>query len=180
MSGLERWIPVPGYEGLYEASTFGRLRSLDRVVQHRNRWGKLGSLRVHGRVLGGGPHLGGYRTAHLYSGGVRWATAFHIVVALTFHGPCPMGLEVRHLNGRHEDNRPVNLRYGTRRENEADKELHGKRFRGEDVACAKLDTAQILEIRRRVGEPQKQLAEAFGCTFSNISAIQLRKSWTHV
>lgn len=70
--------------------------------------------------------------------------------------------------------------WGTKQENEADKIMHGTRGFGEKAPSAKLTTADVLQIRKRVGEPQQALAEEFGCTFSNVSAIQHRKSWRHV
>lgn len=176
----EEWKAVPGYEGIYEASTLGRVRSLDRVIHKLNRWGSVSPMKLHGRVLAGGPHVGGYESMHLYRDGVQWATVTHIVIALTFIGPCPIGQETMHANGNKYDNRLENLSYGTHKENEDAKDVHGTRPKGEQSTSAKLRVTDVLEIRRRVGEPQQELADEFGCTFSNISAIQLRKSWRHV
>ena len=72
------------------------------------------------------------------------------------------------------------MRYDTPAGNNADKLMHGTLPRGEDSHSAKLTTVDVLEIRRRVGEAQQTLADEFGCTFSNISAIQRRRSWRHV
>ena len=173
----ETWKAVPGYEGLYEASTLGKVRSLDRYVAD-----KRGRKRFKkGLVLAGGPHLGGYQTIHLHKDGERWATVRHIVVAVTFLPPRPSpDHEVRHRDGDKANCQPANLAWGTHEENEADKDRHGTRLRGERVGGAKLDSAAVRAIRERAGEPQQDLADEFGCTLSNISAIQLRKSWRHV
>jgi hypothetical protein len=48
----------------------------------------------------------------------------HTIVALAWYGPRPPGLVIRHLNRDPGDNRPVNLRYGTRRENNLDRYFH--------------------------------------------------------
>lgn len=88
--------------------------------------------------------------------------------------------EVRHLDGDQCNCRENNLAWGTKKENEADKELHGTRLRGEQSPTARLTVPDVLAIRARIGEPQEALAAEFGCTFSNISAVQLRKSWRHV
>lgn len=176
----ERWLPVVGFEGSYEVSDRGRVRSLTRYVEQIGRWGKPVSRRMLGRVLAMGPHVGGYVAVHLYRDGLQRATVAHILVAEAFIGPRPPGMEVLHNDGDKQNNAVTNLRYGTKLENEADKDLHGTRPRGEQSVSAKLTAADVKRIRRLKGVPQQELAEEFGCTFSNISAIQLRKSWKHV
>lgn len=177
----EIWKPIAGFEGLYEVSNLGRIRTFDRIVQSHDRWGNRRSFAVPGRILKPGPHPGGYKTVHLYRNGKCRSTVLHIIVAEAFHGPRPSPHhEVRHLDGRKDNCAENNLKWGTKQENEDDKLAHGTRTRGEKSNAAKLSTAQVIEIRSRRGEPQQNLADEFGCTFSNISAIQLRKSWRHV
>jgi hypothetical protein len=55
----------------------------------------------------------------------------HELVAEAFHGPCPEGQEVRHLNGNRFDNAARNLGYGTALQNAADREAHGRTARGD-------------------------------------------------
>lgn len=177
----EVWKAVPGFEGAYEVSDQGRVRSLDRVIQKKTRWGGVSDVLTPGRVLSLGPHKGGYRTVHLYAGGRQRATVLHILVAEVFCGPRPSPAhEVRHLDGDPKNCSAVNLRWGTRIENEQDKERHGTRLRGEDCPVSKLSIDDVLAIRSRRGELQKDLAEEYGCTFGNISAVQLGRSWRHV
>lgn len=162
----EEWRPVPGYESLYEVSSLGRARSLHRGAP---------------RLLALGPHPGGYRVFHLYRDGVRTSTTLHVAVTLAFHGPRPSpDHEARHLDGHKPNCRADNLAWGTRAENAADMVAHGTRRRGEQMSQAKLTEAAVHAIRARAGEPQQRLADEFGCTYSNISAIILRKSWQHV
>lgn len=155
-----------GFEGFYEVSDMGRVRSI------RGRY--------CGRILSPGPHPGGYPLMHLYRNGRRIARTLHSLVAAAFIGPRPRGQEVRHKDGVKTNCRAENLSYGTHRQNEADKLAHGTLPLGEKNAAAKLTARDVREIRRRAGERQEDLAKEFGCTFSNISAIQLRKSWRHV
>lgn len=176
----ERWLPVVGFEGLYEVSDLGRVRSLPRYIEQMGRWGKPMSRWMKGGILALGPHTGGYNAVHLYKDGRQRATVLHIVVAEAFLGPRPAGMEVLHNDGDKKNCAVGNLRYGTKLENEADKELHGTRLRGEKHVSAKLTEADVKKIRASVGIPQQDLADHYGCTFSNISAIQLRKSWKHV
>lgn len=162
----EEWRPVAGFEGRYSVSNLGRVRS------------EQGQYK--GRILARGPHPGGYAVMHLYKDGKRTARTLHSLVAAAFIGPRPDGQEVRHKDGVQQNCRYDNLCYGTRLENEADKERHGNVLRGDRNSASKLTVDDVREIRRRSNERQEALAQEFGCTFSNISAIQRRKSWRHV
>lgn len=115
----EEWRAVPGYEGLYEASTEGRVRSLDRI--------DAGGRRIFGRVLSPGILKGSGRLqVSLSKDKVVKQMKVHQVVALTFHGPCPEGMEVRHYPDRNvTNNKPKNLCYGTKRDNHLDSVEHG-------------------------------------------------------
>lgn len=176
----EIWKAVPGFEGLYEVSDQGRMRSLDRDIEYTMASGRAVVRRRRGQILALGPHVGGYRTVHLYDGGLSRATALHIVVAEAFHGPRPSPRHVvRHLDGDASNCAAANLCWGTPAENSADTLRHGTRLRGERIVGSKLSAGDVREIRASP-LPQAILAERYGCTFSNISAIQLRKSWRHV
>jgi DNA-binding transcriptional regulator YiaG len=177
----EIWKAVPGFEGAYEVSDQGRVRSLDRVVTvSPNRWGGVSRKSIRGRVLVPGPHQGGYQSVNLYAEGAQHSTTVHILVAAAFLGPRPEGHEVCHKDGDHQNSALTNLRYGTPVSNNQDKRRHGTHLQGDEHPTAKLNTRQVLEIRRARGVPQEVLAERYGVTLSNISAVQLRKSWRHV
>lgn len=175
----EVWKPVVGFEGLYEVSDLGRVRSLDRVVRRLNRWGQVSDFFCRGRLIRSGPHQGGYLSIHLYRGGEVKSTTAHVLVAEAFIGPRPAGMEVCHNDGDKKNCAASNLRYDTPSGNNQDKEQHGTARKGDNHQTAKLTTTAVLAIRAS-REPQQVLADRFGCTFSNISAIQLRKSWRHV
>lgn len=168
----EIWKTIPGFEDAYEVSNLGRVRSLDRQMAN--------GRRMHGRIIRRGPHRGGYASIHLYLDGKVTSTTAHALVALAFLGPRPPGMEVCHEDRDKQNCRLDNLRYDTHVANEADKLAHGTRGEGELSPSNKLTTAQVLDIRARRGVPQQRLADEYGCTFSNISAIQRRKSWRHV
>ena len=122
----EQWLPVPGYEGKYEASSLGRIRSLDHYV---NAGG--GRQRIaKGRVLK--PFPANYYKVSL-SG--RRKCNVHTLVALAFLGPRPEGMEVCHNNGDRFDNRIENLRYDTHAENQLDVRRHGGRVYDRRKAC---------------------------------------------
>jgi hypothetical protein len=160
----EEWRWVVGFEGLYEISSRGRARS-----HHKGP-----------RLMALSPHTGGYLMLHLYRDGARTPMTVHRAVLEAFVGPRPPGQHACHLDGDRRNNVLANLRYATPSENAADKVAHGTHTRGERSPCAKLTADQVGAIRALRGTPQQELAERFGVTFSNVSAIQLRKSWRHV
>ena len=175
----EEWRAIPGFEGFYEVSDLGNVRSVDRWVTFMNR-GREASLFYHAQPMARAPHPGGYVLVHLYKDQKRKAMTVHKAVMLAFVGPRPPHLEILHGDDDKTNCRLGNLRYGTRLQNVAEAVARGRVTRGEKSASAKLTVCDVADIRRRVGEPQQDLAQEFGCTFSNISAIQLRKSWRHV
>ena len=128
----ERWKPVNGYEGIYEVSSHGRVRSVDRTVTrsdgrvHRHK-GKL--LRT---PLSAG---GGYPFVQLSNHGKTQVRTVHSLVAGAFIGTRPEGTEVCHNDGNPTNNHLDNLRYGTPSENELDKLRHGTHTNAAKTHC---------------------------------------------
>lgn len=119
---LERWKAIPGFEGYYEVSDFGRVRSLDRWVEQKRGRGYVRK----GRILKVHPHPHtGHLLVKLKPNNVVAPCRVHVLVMRAFVGPPRRGLEVCHNNGIPDDNRLSNLRYGTTRENRLDAVIHG-------------------------------------------------------
>lgn len=124
----EEWRAVPGFEGQYEVSDHGRVRSLDRTEDFQRidyRSGKLTdvSRRHIGAVLV--PEKvkkSGYLRVQLGRGNKIYV---HTLVLTAFTGPCPDGFECLHGDGDRTNNCDFNLRWGTRIENVADMVKHG-------------------------------------------------------
>ena len=113
----EIWKDIPGYEGRYQASTLGRIKSLERLVPSKNyATGKPFLRTVPERILRPGKHCKSGHMSVVLGRGVS-GKPVHQLVMLTFVGPPARGQEVLHNNGNPADNRLDNLRYGTRREN---------------------------------------------------------------
>lgn len=111
---IEQWRDVPGFEGQYQVSDQGRVRSLDHRVRLFTRWGAETTRLSPGRVLRPGRKGDGHLTVAIGKGNSRQV---HQLVMEAFGGPCPDRHEVLHLNHTPTDNRFTNLRYGTRGEN---------------------------------------------------------------
>lgn len=133
----EIWLPVAGYEGWYEVSDRGHVRSLDRRVSSAaNRMAPNGrSYVIRGRVLTSPPDKNGYPYQWLSRNGHRKQYAVHALVCTAFNGPRPEGQEVRHLNGQPTDNRASNLMWGTTRENSDDVKDHGRQWQINKTHC---------------------------------------------
>lgn len=106
----------------------------------------------------------------------------HRLMLETFVGPCPPGCEAAHNNGIKTDNRLSNLRWATRKENQADRVLHGTVSRGEMNGRSKLVVREVLEIRRRLraGCSVKSLSIEFSVRPRQIEHIQQRTVWKHI
>jgi hypothetical protein len=160
---MEEWRDVIGFEDFYEVSSHGRVRS-----------------KYTGKVLSLNKGTHGYLVAHLYNK-KRTARTVHSLVMEAFVGLRPDAMQVCHADNDKHNNRLENLRYDTAANNNSDKLKHGTLLRGEEAPVAILTTEQVLTIRELKGKvKQQELADLFGVTFSNISAVQRRKSWKHV
>lgn len=144
---------MPGYEG-YEVNVRGEVRSWiawrGRPVPHE----------IHPKT-----DPNGYRIMCL--SGRRYVRV-HTLVLLAFRGPCPEGMEARHLDGNPANNELGNIVWSTHGENECDKVRHGRASGkwgyGQPHPGGKLTMADVLEIRRLTSEgwKQKAIAERFG------------------
>jgi len=114
----------------------------------------------------------------------RWHMAYvHRLVLEAFVGPCPDGMECRHLNGNPSDNRLENLSWGTHKENGEDMVAHDRSTKGERNRQAKLTEDRVRYIRRRYAEggvSYSKLGEECGIHFTVIGHVVRRTAWRHV
>lgn len=172
----EEWRWVPGFEGLYEVSDLGYVRSVGRlVVDSRGiaRWFRGRELR---NTREGNP---GYVKLSLYRDGVRHVTRLHVLVAAAFLGERPRGAHVAHNDGNPCNNRADNLRYATAAANLRDRSAHGTDNRGVRNGHARLDEHQVQIVRNRLreGERQVDIAASLGVARTTVSAIATGRSW---
>lgn len=121
----ERWLPVPGFEGKYDVSDQGRVRS----------WVTRGVPKPH--VLSDVPKNGyGHPICALYQEHTqRSLHSVHALVLLAFVGPRPDGMLTRHLDGDPTNNHLSNLVYGTPSENAMDAVRHGTNCQAVKTHC---------------------------------------------
>lgn len=126
----EAWRPVPGFEGFYEVSDQGRVRSLARS------WSTGFGTRCKPATLLH-PHVGanGYKGLSLKVAGGQDTRNVHSLVAEAFIGPRPEDMDVCHENGDKTDNRVENLRYDTRNGNMRDQVRLGEHHGATKTHC---------------------------------------------
>lgn len=159
----EIWKPIPGYEG-YEASDFGRVRSVGRRVWNSRCDRHDGFWRwFEGRVLKPAAHS---KTGHLMvMCGRKRHLSVHVGVMLAFSGLKPHpSYEALHGDGDTSNNVPSNLRWGSRSENNTDVTRHGRR---------QLTVKQVHEIRGLLdaGVKRIRIAERYGVNRGTITHI---------
>lgn len=177
----EAWKPVVGYEGAYEVSTLGRVRSLDRLMTVAHRGGKYVKP---GRVLV--PKLSTHKparhTVELYRAGKgRWFSV-HRLVLEAFVGPCPEGMVACHNDGDPANNALVNLRWDTQKANAADSVRHGTKPRGEKSGMAKTTEGCIQRMfdLRRMGCTFTAIGKWLNMSRAQVSQIVKGQHWKHL
>ena len=128
----EIWKDIKGFEGLYQVSNLGRVKSLKRF-----RKGKNGSLvPVKEKILKPRMLNSGYYIVHLCKNSIQKWYQVHRIVYEAFNGSISEGLQVNHINEVKTDNRLSNLNlmtckeninYGTGIERRAKKQIKGKK-----------------------------------------------------
>lgn len=125
----EIWMPVHGYEGIYEVSSLGKVRSLPR----RDSLGR----RVSGRIMSTSRNPSGHIQVKLSKDGRSVQGKLHRIVLVAFAGLPEPGDEVLHSDGNPANNQITNLRWGTRSENILDRVRHGVHHQAIKTHCPK-------------------------------------------
>lgn len=173
----EVWKAVSGFESLYEVSNHGRVRSLDRICNHKD-----GAVtRRSGRVLK--PALrAGYPFINLAADAIHKQENVHRLVAEAFCAK-PDGCNVvNHIDGVKTNNHWLNLEWTTYSGNAAHACATGlnKTRYGADVTSSKLTQDQVSAIRSAIisGETGTALAAKHGVHVMTISNIRTGRCWS--
>lgn len=170
----ELWASIPGYEGYYEVSDKGRIRSVAREVSVApSIKAPSGYIRsVKSRHLVQILTTDGYWSASLWKEHDLRVVRAHILVLEAFVGGRPDGCYACHKNDVKTDNRLENLYWGTPQENQRDKERNGNQPYGEACYQAILSDDDVRSIRGLSKEiSQSVIAERFGVQQPHVSRI---------
>lgn len=175
----EIWKDVKGFEGRYQISNLGRVKSLSRLILHRS-----------GRYLPSKEIIllpllnGAYPRIALYKDGASKRYSIHRLVAEAFIDNPHKKKCVNHKNGIKTDNRVENLEWVTYSENASHAFANGLTYslKGEKHHQSKLNNKDVLDIRLsyKLGCTQKELAHRYCVSFQHISDIIRRNKWTHI
>lgn len=176
------WRPIGGYEGIYEVSSKGEVRSLDRVIPQLNWAGTLVRRNYPGRTIKPVADNHGYLRVSLARQGQKAETKrVHHLVAAAFLGPRPDGHDICHNDGDQKNNAASNLRYATRTENEQDKRTHGSLRYGETHMDAKLNDEVVRSLRVSLqGKTQRWWAKRLGVSDGALSHALSGVTWRHL
>jgi NUMOD4 motif/HNH endonuclease len=169
----EVWKDVVGYEGKYQVSNLGKVRSLDRYYPHNK---GNGQRLQPGKVMKFDITHRGYATVVFYKNDKRLRYEVHALVAAAFLGKRPAKYHAHHKNHNKLDNRAANLTY-------IDGGKHAKHHnQGENFYAHKLTEKDVKEIRKRLakGETQLSIAGDYGVSRSLVGQIKQGRTWTHI
>lgn len=124
----------------------------------------------------------GYERVHLFIDGKHKRPGLHQLLAKTFLPTRRSDqTEVRHLDGTRSNNKLSNLAWGNKKENGADKSIHGS-ILGERNPNCKLTVLEVAHIKERLfnRESIKSISEDFDVGYSTIEAIKSGRNWSHV
>lgn len=177
-STTENWKSVVGYEGHYEVSDLGRVRSVTRVITDKN--GK--AITKRGSQIRT-QDLHGYKMFGLHLAKRAKTTYVHRVVWEAFVGPIPVGVSIDHINFDRGDNRLSNLQAITQLENIHRTKRAGRAAIGDRHGRHKLSEAEVREVRRllaRGAMTQDAIGRLFGVGQFAIWRIAAGLGWKHL
>jgi hypothetical protein len=168
------WRDIPGLPG-YRIDCTGTVWSSIHLQSKSKQWKALTQFKTKQ----------GYMQIVLRRNGKSARFFVHRLVLTTFHGPCPEGMESRHLDGNSLNNHRDNLCWGTHLENIADKKRHGTMLDISDLArrtLAKLSMSDVRTIKQKLSEGVygTELARQYGVTNATIYQIKDGKTWKDV
>lgn len=167
----EIWKDIPNYEGYYQVSNLGRVKSLDRIITYSN--GK--EVYTKGKIIKQSKDSYNRLRLILNKNGKKKNYFVHSLVALAFIGERPKDYVVAHCDGNNKNNDLSNLRYDTVRENSIDVFRHGQR-----IVTGKLSNEEVLEIRKlyKTGDyTQVDIAKMYNVRHCTISKIIRRETF---
>lgn len=173
----EIWKPIPGISLPYEASSAGRIRSLDRVLPCRSRSGRSFTRKMHGRILSPSQTRSGYKHVLI---GQKHMLVHRLVANAFLENPSGMPC-VNHIDGCKTNNAPDNLEWCDYAHNMNHAFSNGLNSASncENSHKAKLNNVQVLQIRAMIqdGISQRKIAAVFGVHQKTVSAINTGRSW---
>lgn len=172
---LTRSMPYPYHVGMDEKA-YVSVREFPKYVVN-----KSGVIMRGGKEVASFRGKNGYPRVNMIDGKRRKQVSVHRLVAEAFIGE-PAGRIVRHLDGNPSNCDVSNLAYGSYRDNENDKRIHGRAMLGERHHQAVLTEGAVknVVIMRKLGASPYSLAAWFGVSYYTVYEICNGRAWRHL
>lgn len=164
----EEWLPIPSFEELYLASSYGRIKALEKT----HLFGHILKEKILKQNF-----RGEYLSIYRYKDGVGYLSNVHVIIATTFHKREKHHTCVNHKDGDKFNNRKDNLEWATQSENHLHAVESGlRKFIGVDNFFAKLTEREVIEIYTSK-ERSVHLSNLYNVHKSTIVQIRSGKIW---
>lgn len=186
---MELWEDIAGYEGLYQISNEGRVRSYDRIINTKDKKGVWRQKVARGHILKLGVTKtgGGYFYVQLCGNGTRKNQYVHRLVATRFiNNDDKKRIFVNHKDCNSRNNHYSNLEWCSHKENMEHAAINNRMVsssgQGEKSPAHKLTADQVAQIKERLkaGERCRDICLDYPVGSSAISEIKAGRSWSHV
>ena len=168
------WKDIPGYEGLYQASDMGEIKSIRRWVNNGQPSGRYVEEKILKPVLSGR----GYEQVMLRKNGKSVHQYVHRLVALTFLANPSNKKAINHKDGNKRNNSVNNLEFVSYSENNYHAYANGLKGKGELFYNSKLSSENVMFIRNTYPKLNyNQLAKLFNVSRATIRDVVLNKTW---
>lgn len=175
----EIWKDIKGFEGLYQVSNLGKIRSLDREITKPNRHGDIQIFKFKGKELRFNDNGKGYLSVQLGRGNRRYV--HRLVAEMFIDNPLELP-SINHIDNDTKNNNVTNIEWVTQQGNIQHKVRQGRQCKGERIPSTKLKENDVREIRKLLadGVSQSKIAEMYNITQSPISKINRGVTWSYV
>lgn len=179
----EIWKDIPDFEGLYQVSNLGNVKTLERTTKNKQgtclRKEKLLNLNISNR---------GYVNVKLYntSKNIKKTIFVHKLVGLCFLNNANQYKEINHIDGNKLNNNINNLEWCSRSHNVKEAYRLNLRkettYKGEGNITSKLKDVDVLKIRDlyNKGISMIKISEMYKVVPGTIGFIVKNQTWTHI
>lgn len=171
---MEVWKNIAEYKGIYQVSSFGNVRSLDRKILSGGK-----EMFLNGKVLKKQLGTNGYLFVRLSKYSKVKNYLIHRLVALTFMNTNSVLLQVNHIDGDKGNNNVNNLEWCTPSENRKHAFANGLSNQiGINHNNAIFTNSDVKNIRSS-SKTAKELSKQYNCATTTIYAVKSRQNWNY-